>query len=597
MLARTIRSYKDIRISFKTKFIAGLSVIILLSFLFSGFLSYRLHLRTFEREVGGQFSQTVDQVLARIDLRAESIFRLSNEVMLNPFVQSYIGERNAGGDGRFAGYTAFNQFLNQSLQNTSHLLSVVLHDLREAEYRPTNAAVFTPLSGEAMSRIDEALASTDGELIWLRLPFSMVSGQADSAKKIVVAARWAKNERLETYGKLIILLNDSFFSNDLNEVPQGNDGRLYLISKEGSLLYTNAGPEEPAAPPPGQSGVVRMDERWRLLAHSESLRTGFRLTSHISMSDIRSNSQTILRTALLTGLGSAVLSGLLSALLSHRITQPLRQLMVGMRRVREGRFDTKIRVRTRDELNDIGESFNAMTERINYLVSQVYEKQLLQKETELAALQAQINPHFLYNSLDMLYWRLYLQEDMDNARLVVSLSSILRYALEPSSTETTLEEELEQVKMYLNIQQARFEEGLELDIDVDDSVLRCGIIRLLLQPLVENAFVHGFKDKAGMKRLAIRAFPEGDKLRIDVEDNGCGMDAGLIGRLRAETGRDGGETTGRGIGLRSVIRRISLYYGEPYGLRAESDGGGTRFELTLPLNDARANKAEGGERA
>lgn len=124
----------------------------------------------------------------------------------------------------------------------------------------------------------------------------------------------------------------------------------------------------------------------------------------------------------------------------------------------------------------------------------------------------------------MIYWRLYLKENKDDANLIISLSNILRYALEPIHSETTVKEELEQINNYIRIQKARFDDGLQIDVDVEEGVENCQIIRLLLQPLVENVFVHAFRDQLDIAVLEIKVFRQNDFLLIAIHDNGCGMD-------------------------------------------------------------------------
>ena len=165
--------------------------------------------------------------------------------------------------------------------------------------------------------------------------------------------------------------------------------------------------------------------------------------------------------------------------------------------------------------------------------------------------------------------------DEKSARLVTALSEMLQYTLEPVQRLTTLQDEMTQIDHYLQIQQARYQEALSIEISIPAKLLRCQVIRLLLQPIVENVFVHAFSDKRDNRRLQIRGLQqlghetETDMLIIEIADNGCGMDGAVIERQH--------------IGIRSVLRRIELIHGEPYGVQIESAvGEGTLVRLRLP---------------
>jgi two-component system sensor histidine kinase YesM len=211
----------------------------------------------------------------------------------------------------------------------------------------------------------------------------------------------------------------------------------------------------------------------------------------------------------------------------------------------------------------------------------VYERQLSEREAELKAIQAQLNPHFLYNTLNGLYWKLYVQNDMETANLVSALSGLLKYSLERVDKHTVLREELRQIRHYLDIQDAFMENRFHAEIEAGDDVLDCKMPRLLLQPIVENAFVHAFRDRTSGKRLTISAERRDGLLRIVTTDNGSGMEPDQIDHILSAAS----DEERMPIGLRSVIRRIELLYGKPYGLEIESvPGGGTTITLRLPYD-------------
>ncbi|MOA03008.1 Sensor histidine kinase YpdA [compost metagenome] len=232
-----------------------------------------------------------------------------------------------------------------------------------------------------------------------------------------------------------------------------------------------------------------------------------------------------------------------------------------MTQVRAGKFDTRIAINSRDEFGFIGEKFNQMTEQIDTLIREVYQRELSEKEAELKAIQAQLNPHFMYNTLGMFVWKFYALGDEKSAQLVNSLSEMLQYTLEPARHLTTLRDELKQIDHYLNIQKARYSEVLTTEIYAPEHLLDCRIIRLLIQPIVENAIVHAFQNKKTDRHLSITVQRERSQvsdqlfLIIDIIDNGCGMEAEKIEQILSVTSYSKDQVNQReGIGLRSVIR-------------------------------------------
>jgi two-component system, sensor histidine kinase YesM len=235
-----------------------------------------------------------------------------------------------------------------------------------------------------------------------------------------------------------------------------------------------------------------------------------------------------------------------------------------------------------------------MADNINALIKLVYEKELVQSQTELRALQAQINPHFLYNTLEAFYWSLSDKGEEELADLVVAMSHMFRYVIGGSGKQewVTIGDELEHIERYLHIMRMRFGLRLFWSVDCPDSCRATPIPKLLIQPLVENAIVHGIEGKVegGTIRIAIEELgqQDGHRLAVIVEDNGAGMEAKALESLLLSI-RSGTpvSTKGTGLGLRNVKRRLELYYQNQAGaLSVESTpGAGTVVQFELPRGE------------
>ncbi|CAM3635859.1 sensor histidine kinase [Cohnella lubricantis] len=252
-----------------------------------------------------------------------------------------------------------------------------------------------------------------------------------------------------------------------------------------------------------------------------------------------------------------------------------------VRSFESGSFEKRVRFGGNDEFSRIGEAFNAMAANIQELISNVYVQGIQRKQAELEALQAQINPHFLYNSLSTISSLANLGETKQVTAMVKELSKFYRLSLNQGQVHIPLGKELEQVEAYLDIQRVKYEGAFSVHIDVDPDILDIPVIKLILQPFVENVFKHAwFGDTIAIRITGRRA---GDNLELKVIDNGVGMRPDVVKTLLAGEGQEGG------YGLQNVNERIKLRYGSEYGIEIGSmNGGGTAVRIVLPAEHARA---------
>lgn len=238
-----------------------------------------------------------------------------------------------------------------------------------------------------------------------------------------------------------------------------------------------------------------------------------------------------------------------------------------------------------DEITELGMSFNIMIGKIKELLDSKIKEQENLKKAELRALQAQINPHFLYNTLDTIIWMAESKKTDDVVKIVSALSNFFRISLSKGMDWITIGEELERIKSYLTIQKMRYRDILDFKIEVDEDVMENTILKLVLQPLVENALYHGIKNKRQGGIINVRARRKGtDEVQLEVEDNGIGFTPEKLAQLRAELENDSGDfRLESGFGIGNVNKRIRLYYGKPYGLSIQSEyHAGTCVTLVIP---------------
>lgn len=271
--------------------------------------------------------------------------------------------------------------------------------------------------------------------------------------------------------------------------------------------------------------------------------------------------------------------------LSKSIYTPIKKLHDVTTTITKNDLQTLMTSDNVDEITELGLSFNIMIGKIKELLDAKIKEQENLKKAELRALQAQINPHFLYNTLDTIIWMAESKKTDNVVEIVTALSNFFRISLSKGMDWITVEEEVERIDSYLTIQKMRYRDILDFKIELDESVSKKTILKLMLQPLVENALYHGIKNKRQGGTITVRVNRKGeDEILIEVEDDGIGFTTEKLSQLRAELADDSGDMKlESGFGIGNVNKRIRLYYGRPYGLSIQSEySTGTRVMLVIP---------------
>lgn len=277
-----------------------------------------------------------------------------------------------------------------------------------------------------------------------------------------------------------------------------------------------------------------------------------------------------------------ILTVFISFRLSESISKPLRNLSLEMVKVSKGDFNLSFSYESNDEVGILSSNFKGMVEKINYLIEKVYQEQLLKQQSELKSLIMQINPHFLYNTLESINWMARVKGVPEIGIMVKSLGDMMRYSISGDDF-ITLEKEIDNLKNYLILQKYRYGNRFEVNISIEPEILNCMVPKLILQPIIENSIVHGLEMKAGKGIINISGWLIENKIVLSVEDNGVGIPSGKLNFILEEKSQSHENLTHTNIGLINVDKRIKLYYGTEYGISIKSIvDSGTTVLLTLP---------------
>lgn len=276
---------------------------------------------------------------------------------------------------------------------------------------------------------------------------------------------------------------------------------------------------------------------------------------------------------------------------ARKLTRPialrLKNLGDTMIRMEEGNLAIRSSVDGEDEIGALQEGFNVMAEQLEEMIEQRFLNGQQTKLAEIKALQAQINPHFLYNTLDLIGWLSFMEGSERTQEVAGKLAEFYKVSLSRGMDMVPLSQELEHVRLYVSIENIRFENAVAFAINVPEALLDCTVPKLILQPLVENSFLHGIKEKReGKGGISLEVREERGVLSIRIIDNGVGMDVEKMNEFLS----GGGSSQGRGYGVFNIHQRISLQYGKAFGLRyIPPPGGGTEVRITLPAVQGREN--------
>lgn len=270
---------------------------------------------------------------------------------------------------------------------------------------------------------------------------------------------------------------------------------------------------------------------------------------------------------------------LIAILFSNGVLRRLKKLYKQMGKLENEDFDVYIEPAGNDEITLLCRNFNKMSGKLKELIQKVYSVQIKQKEAEFNALQSQINPHFLYNTLDNIYWMGRMEKAFETCKLVEALSKLFRLSLNSGKEITTVRAEIDHIKNYIVIQQARYKDMITFSLHADEELMDCITLKLILQPLVENFIVHGIEKKGESGRIDITIKEEKGKLLFVITDNGSGVN---VEEIRELLGKAGNEN--RGLAIKNVNDRIRLYFGEEYGLDFSNGESGTTVVVSQPYS-------------
>ncbi|MCP8967764.1 cache domain-containing sensor histidine kinase [Ectobacillus ponti] len=393
-------------------------------------------------------------------------------------------------------------------------------------------------------------------------------------------------ENRTVLGTIFIAVDTDFIKHAVENLEQKNKSDMWLMTADGHILYdTNpklvGSVDAAAAKYPRINGSFRSPAEDKLISTHTLAGLSWTLVHSVKVEHLTENTNQLRNVLVILFLLFVCISTLLCVIMAWNVSDPLSRLTRLMKRVEKGEFDVDFSVASKDEIGILAHGFNSMIARIKQLIQENYQIALQQKEAQLYALQSQINPHFIYNTLETISMAVETGQDRVVVKMVTLLGRMLRYSIGNKSSFVPIAQELKHTQDYLTIQKIRFEDRLSFQVAAELDVTKYIVPKFILQPVVENSVKYGLEQEEDV-HIEIRVYEEDGGIVFHIQDNGPGMEEAVLQRLQEELEREQQVKRDGSFGLMNVHTRVRMTFGAPYGMRVTSGGQGTTVLITVP---------------
>jgi two-component system sensor histidine kinase YesM len=577
--------------------LSSLTILVLLSGAF-----YHFAIRQIDQRVGEAVQRNVSQAMDSYALQARAYDSLTKTITGNTEIQRLLATEETN--------PSLQMIKDITIMNLLGTIFYSYHDLKGIHIITNTGNVYSyePVNHTLNAAFMESewfmeLRSSNGGMVWGGILQEPLTVRDDAV--FTFGRKMYNLYTRQPLGELLIEADPRTFLLSMNNLMIGPESRTYIYSDTDRLLAASGFESESSAGLPDLSRYSFKDEALIADSNNDLIVTQRDPWLEWKLVNLTPKPVTKVEYAevnrfFLIVTGTLLLIAIsIATFLSRSVSRPIKAIVHEMRRVERGDLSPAIaEVHSYDEMNYLMAQLHSMIGEINQLIERVRVATANEKNAQIYALQSQVNPHFLYNTLEMIYWLLDEQENERLAELILALSRMFRYSSDWRSSSVTLKDELEQINNYLTIIQARSDGRICVEKDIDEQWLSTLIPKMTLQPLIENAIIHGLREGMDEGTVRISLMEVGQTLRISIEDTGKGIASAKLGQLQQSLKRaealefnpQAGELPGSreasrsGSGLMNVHRRLVLEYGAGYGLQIQSkENTGTTVTIVLPF--------------
>ncbi|RAV20824.1 sensor histidine kinase [Paenibacillus contaminans] len=569
-------------VSLQYKILFFTVILVLIPLLVVGILSYVKSSEIIRQKVSVSDLNTVTQIGQNLEFMFEYFHDTSLFVMQSGEVRQFLRMNVEADPAAYNGQKLITEQLLTNLPNMKAFVqSIQLQGMNGSRLNVRGAV--RPLQTEQIAGI----LARKGEPLWYLNEIVLGNG---AKKKVISYERAIKdiNNISVTLGVLQMNMDLDAVSSLFESRQSGGTDHFYLLNERNAIVASTDGNSvsgsisdiigaQPALEQHQGYRELTIDRTPYLLTYDQIEQLPWHILHLVPAKELLKENQVIPQIIVITTIISFFVCAGMAYLFSRQIILPIRKLRRLMSQVEGEDFTVRIAASGNDEIAQLGQSFNHMLERLREMIREVYTAQIHKKEAELKAFQAQINPHFLYNTLDTIYWMSRMEKAFETSELVQALSKLFRLSLNSGKELTTVRAEVEHIRHYVVIQQKRYEDSIDFQIEVEEEALDCQTVKLVIQPFVENAIIHGIEKKGDSGVIRVDIKREDDRLVYYISDTGYGVDLEEVEQLMRETGSDN-----KGFAVKNINDRIQLYFGKTYGVEFMNGKEGTVVKVIQP---------------
>ncbi|MBP1988442.1 cache domain-containing sensor histidine kinase [Paenibacillus eucommiae] len=580
--------------SIQSSIAAAFSCLIIFSIAITSFISYYLSAEAVERNTADNISELMKQVNGNIQSYVTNMENISMLALTNKDVKYYLSDTSFISEADRRPYEKRISDLFQSiLISRKDIASIMVFGYNGrfvSDRRVTSLNTNAKLEEQAWYRNAK---DKEGQSV---LSSSHVQNIIQNEYRWVVSlSRELKSsDGITGEGIFLVDLNLSVINEISSGINLGKRGYVFIVDNEGNLVYHpqqqliySGLKKEAIDEVKNTSGghFFTKEEGSKKMYTVQDTSFGWKIVGVAYPGELVPDKNKIGMSFVLWGIFGLAIALLISIVVSRRLTKPIIELQKHMKQVEKGNFDVRSEITSVNEIGQLSRTFNLMVGQIHELMHRRMQDQEVKRKSELKVLQSQINPHFLYNTLDSIIWMSERKKHEDVVLMTSALAKLFRASITKDDEMVPIRVEIEHITQYLLIQKMRYRDKLDYIIDVDEDVMACKMPKILLQPIVENAIYHGIKYLPEGGMLTIKGGEVDGQIVLTVADNGVGIDADKLKdilRMDAEKTR----AKASGVGIVNVHERIQLYFGKDYGLDFYSElEMGTLVTVTIPKID------------
>jgi two-component system, sensor histidine kinase YesM len=604
------KKFREKTYTLRTRITLFFSIIIILSIFISGYISYYNFYTSYKSETTNYANVLIEQLTANLDSYLNEMELTVKQLALNKTALSYFKDYFTGKE--YENLVTAKKF-DQEILNIENLnpdiANVMIYNLKtsgilyrmdmkntikldnnflKAVWDKNEKSELTKSIFYGKHPTDYILSSykDEKEVITVSFPVRDYSKYDNFNYAVaMVDFDFSKIKDIINSDKTNRSFSASIYSNDKKLVFSNNDSQGFKNDFEKMYLNNIF---------IGEKGtfIKKIQNKSYQIFYETSKVTGWKVVFFFELTQLENKLTNITRTTFALIIISIFLTLIVSTLISIKQIKPITELSEKMKLVEKGDLSARMKlIHSSEEVNVLNRGFNNMMDKIDELIQEIYISKIRQNEAEFDALQSKINPHFLYNTLQSITSLAILERTRDIEKVTTSLGNLLEYLIYEQNELVSVYSEVEYIISYLKIQSIRYNNSFETFIEIDEEIYHCKIIKLLIQPFIENAILHGLEKKQSGGYIRVSGKKQNDCLIFEIVDNGIGMDEDNLRRISERLEACVNDKTGKSIGILNVQQRIKLKFGKEYGIVLySSEGEGTRAVITVPLlNDKEKN--------